>query len=181
MAVHLSHSLHLRADGLSVSYGHRRVFTDLGFTVSPGQRLGLIGENGVGKSTLLRLLAGADADADGRADAASAALGDAIVSGRLSRPARTGLLAQELPFRPDDRFGDVLEAALAEVRAIDRELHRGRGIRRTVLVGARRGRTRRRLVGRLAARRSARRARRRRARARPPDRRGLGRTARPGR
>ena len=122
MAVHLSHSLHLRADGLSVSYGHRRVFTDLGFTVSPGQRLGLIGENGVGKSTLLRLLAGADADADGRADAASAALGDAIVSGRLSRPARTGLLAQELPFRPDDRFGDVLEAALAEVRAIEREL-----------------------------------------------------------
>jgi len=122
MAVHLSHSLHLRADGLSVSYGHRRVFTDLGFTVSPGQRLGLIGENGVGKSTLLRLLAGADADADGRADAASAALGDAFVSGRLSRPARTGLLAQELPFRPDDRFGDVLEAALAEVRAIEREL-----------------------------------------------------------
>ncbi len=118
MAVHLSPSLYLRADGLSVSYAHRRVFTDLGFTVAPGQRLGLIGENGVGKSTLLRLLAGAD----GRADAASAALGDATVSGRLSRPARTGLLAQELPFRPDDRVGDVLEAALAEVRAIEREL-----------------------------------------------------------
>ena len=118
MAVHLSHSLYLRADGLSVSYAHRRVFTDLGFTVAPGQRLGLIGENGVGKSTLLRLLAGAD----GRADAASAALGDATVSGRLSRPVRTGLLAQELPFRPDDRVGDVLEAALAEVRAIEREL-----------------------------------------------------------
>jgi macrolide transport system ATP-binding/permease protein len=35
---------------------------------------------------------------------------------------RTELLAQELPFRPDDRVGDVLEAALAEVRAIEREL-----------------------------------------------------------
>ncbi len=35
---------------------------------------------------------------------------------------RTGLLAQELPFRPDDRVGDVLEAALDEVRAIEREL-----------------------------------------------------------
>ena len=118
MAVHLTHSLYLRADGLSVAYAHRRVFTDLGFTVAPGQRLGLIGENGVGKSTLLRLLAGAD----GRADATSPAVGDATVSGRLSRPARTGLLAQELPFRPDDRVGDVLEAALAEVRAIEREL-----------------------------------------------------------
>ena len=121
MAVHVSHSLHLRADGLSVSYSDRRIFTDLGFTVAPGQRLGLIGENGVGKSTLLRLIAGTGDD--GRADAASAAaLDDAHVSGRLTRPLRTGLLAQELPFEAHDRVGDVLEAALAEVRAIEREL-----------------------------------------------------------
>jgi macrolide transport system ATP-binding/permease protein len=118
MAVHLSHSLHLHADGLSASYGGRRVFTDLGFAVAPGQRLGLIGENGVGKSTLLRLIAGVD----GRSDAASAALEDADVSGRLTRPVRTGLLRQELPFRPEQRLRDVIEAALAEVRAMEREL-----------------------------------------------------------
>ncbi|WP_159605585.1 ATP-binding cassette domain-containing protein, partial [Agromyces humi] len=118
MAVHLSHSLHLHADGLSASYGGRRVFTDLGFAVAPGQRLGLIGENGVGKSTLLRLIA----PVDGRSDAASAALEDADVSGRLTRPVRTGLLRQELPFRPDQRLRDVIEAALAEVRAMEREL-----------------------------------------------------------
>ena len=118
MAVRVSQSLHLRADGLSAAYGGRRVFSDLGFSVSPGQRLGLIGENGVGKSTLLRLLAGHD----GRADAASAAIDDADVSGRLTRPVRTGLLWQELPFRPDQRLRDVIEAALAEVRAMEREL-----------------------------------------------------------
>ena len=118
MAVHVSHSLHLRADGLSVSYPDRRIFTDLGFTVAPGQRLGLIGENGAGKSTLLRLLtSNSDADA-----ASAAALENAVIDGRVSRPERIGLLTQELPFRPHDRVDDVLEAALAEVRAIEREL-----------------------------------------------------------
>ncbi|WP_448809187.1 ABC-F family ATP-binding cassette domain-containing protein [Agromyces bauzanensis] len=118
MAVHVSHSTHLRADGLSVAYPDRRVFTDLGFTVAPGDRVGLIGENGAGKSTLLRLVGGGSAP-----DAASAAaLDGAVVAGRLTRPARTGLLAQELPFQARDLVGDVLEAALAEVRSIEREL-----------------------------------------------------------
>ncbi|HEY6801434.1 MAG TPA: ATP-binding cassette domain-containing protein, partial [Agromyces sp.] len=101
MAVHVSHSLHLRADGLSVSYSDRRVFTDLGFTVAPGQRLGLIGENGAGKSTLLRLLTSTSDQA--QAASAVAALENAVVDGRISRPQRTGLLTQELPFQPHDR------------------------------------------------------------------------------
>ncbi|MFF2274748.1 ATP-binding cassette domain-containing protein [Agromyces sp. NPDC058126] len=118
MAVHLSFSNHLRADGLSVAYPDRRVFADLGFAVAPGDRLGLIGENGVGKSTLLRLLA---AD-DGPDASAAGPLARADVSGRITRPRRTGLLTQELPFAPDELVDLVLEAALAPVRAIEREL-----------------------------------------------------------
>ena len=118
MAVHLSHSLHLRADGLSAAYGGRRVFADLSFSVAPGRRIGLIGENGAGKSTLLRLLAGVE----GATDAATGVDGGADVSGRLTRPVRTGFLEQVLPFRTEDRVGDVLEASAAEVRAIELEL-----------------------------------------------------------
>ncbi|ANJ26261.1 ATP-binding cassette domain-containing protein [Agromyces aureus] len=120
MSVHVSYSSYLRVDDLSAHYPDRRVFSDLGFSVAPGQRLGLIGENGVGKSTLLRLIALSQATdaAGGPPTPAPDVTGD----GRVSRPRRTGLLTQELPFAPGDRIGDVLEHALDDVRAIEREL-----------------------------------------------------------
>ncbi|KQR52060.1 antibiotic ABC transporter ATP-binding protein [Leifsonia sp. Leaf336] len=96
----------LRADGISVRYGDRRVLSDVSLTVPPGARLGLIGENGVGKSTLLRVLAGAETPD----------------SGVVSRPRRVGFLWQEVRFRPEDTLAALMEDALAEVRAIEREL-----------------------------------------------------------
>jgi macrolide transport system ATP-binding/permease protein len=122
MPVIHSSSSHLRVDGLSVAFGDRRVLSDLGFAVSAGQRLGLIGENGAGKSTLLRLIAAGSTDAAGSPPVGVDPLPGAVVSGRIARPARTGILFQELPFAPGDRVDDVLEAAVAEVRAIEREL-----------------------------------------------------------
>ncbi|HYY43881.1 MAG TPA: ABC-F family ATP-binding cassette domain-containing protein [Actinomycetota bacterium] len=41
-------------------YGGRPVLRDLGMKVGPGARIGLIGGNGTGKSTLLRILAGSE-------------------------------------------------------------------------------------------------------------------------
>ena len=109
MAVRVSNSTFLKAEGLSAAYADRNVLRELDFVVSPGERLGLIGENGVGKSTLLRLLGGAAPD---RLD----------TDGRLSRPQRTGLLLQELPYADEVRIGDVLEAQIAGIRAVEREL-----------------------------------------------------------
>ncbi|GAA4062306.1 ATP-binding cassette domain-containing protein [Agromyces indicus] len=109
MSVTHSHSSHLRVDGLSVAFGDRRVLSDLDLTVAPDRRLGLIGENGAGKSTLLRVIAGD-------------VLPGAVVDGRIARPSRTGLLFQELPFDPADRVDEVLEASVADVRAIEVEL-----------------------------------------------------------
>ncbi len=54
----------LDATGLTASRPGRTLFGDLSVTVSTGDRLGLVGINGTGKSTLLRVLAGStDADA----------------------------------------------------------------------------------------------------------------------
>ncbi|HEY1281177.1 MAG TPA: ATP-binding cassette domain-containing protein [Acidimicrobiales bacterium] len=48
----------LTARGITVTHGKRPVLTDVDLTVAPGHRVGVIGPNGVGKSTLLRVLAG---------------------------------------------------------------------------------------------------------------------------
>ena len=48
----------LNADGLSKAFGTRTLFEDVDLTVEDGDSIGLVGHNGVGKSTLLRILAG---------------------------------------------------------------------------------------------------------------------------
>ncbi|MFI7453073.1 ABC-F family ATP-binding cassette domain-containing protein [Nonomuraea sp. NPDC049714] len=98
----------LLARDLVRTLGTRRVLDGVSLTAAPGHRIGLIGENGVGKSTLLRLLAGAD-EPD---------------SGTVARPADLGFLHQEMPFAGDATVADVLDDALREARtdlaALDR-------------------------------------------------------------
>ena len=49
----------LNAQNISKSYGASPLFRNVAFTVSEGDRIGLIGPNGSGKSTLLQILSGA--------------------------------------------------------------------------------------------------------------------------
>lgn len=48
----------LTVDDLTVAYGDHTVFSDLNFTINDGDFLVVIGENGVGKTTLVRALLG---------------------------------------------------------------------------------------------------------------------------
>jgi len=48
----------IRAHGLSKSYGGPAVFEDVGFDLGRGERLLVLGLNGAGKTSLLRILAG---------------------------------------------------------------------------------------------------------------------------
>ncbi|HTT72371.1 MAG TPA: ABC-F family ATP-binding cassette domain-containing protein, partial [Anaeromyxobacteraceae bacterium] len=86
------------ANGLSLAFGPKVLFAEAGFTVATGDRIGLIGANGSGKSSILRILAG-EASAD---------------QGTLAwrRGARAGYLPQEVA-APGG--GPLLETVLASV------------------------------------------------------------------
>lgn len=51
----------LTTEGISKSYGIRTLFQDINITITDEQKIGLIGINGTGKSTFLRVLAGSEA------------------------------------------------------------------------------------------------------------------------
>jgi ATPase subunit of ABC transporter with duplicated ATPase domains len=79
----------IQTRGLSFAYGPTPILVDVDLTVAPGQRIGVVGPNGTGKSTLLRVLAGR----------LTPETGDL----RLAPPTATvGLLPQEPDRDPDE-------------------------------------------------------------------------------
>ena len=85
----------LHARDISLALGARHILEGVDLSVDPGQRIGLVGPNGVGKSTLLRVLAGQLA-----ADTGSVTLAPAS--------AVVGYLPQE-PERADETVREHLE------------------------------------------------------------------------
>src|ERR1039458_6150597 len=48
----------LTANDLALAYGHQRLLEAVPVLVAPGEKVGLLGRNGSGKTSLLRILAG---------------------------------------------------------------------------------------------------------------------------
>ena len=51
---------YLQVDNLSKRFGEQLLFEHISFGVGKGQKVALIAKNGMGKSTLLRIIAGKD-------------------------------------------------------------------------------------------------------------------------
>lgn len=51
-----SKSKDIKVDGIDVAIGGKRILSDTNLTLAYGRRYGLVGQNGIGKSTLLRAL-----------------------------------------------------------------------------------------------------------------------------
>jgi len=63
----------IEVDGIAKAFGDRLLFEDLSFNVPKGAIVGIIGANGMGKSTLFRILAGAE-----RPDGGEVRLGETV-------------------------------------------------------------------------------------------------------
>jgi len=88
----------INAQGISKSFGSTVLFQNVSFTVSEGDRIGLIGPNGSGKSTLLRILA-SDEDVD---------TGEIAVRKRV----RLTCVLQDSKFAPGETVRSIVEKAL---------------------------------------------------------------------
>src|SRR3989442_267984 len=87
----------LRADRLKLMYGANEVLSDLTFQLEPRQRLGIVGANGSGKSSLLKAISGDVPPAAG--------------SLTLAPRTRTAYLAQELEAGPHESvYADALHS-----------------------------------------------------------------------
>ncbi len=82
----------------------REVLKDVTLAFLPGAKIGVLGYNGAGKSTVLRIMAGVETDFRGDA--------------RLAEGATVGLLEQEPVLDPARDVRGNVEAGVAEVRAL---------------------------------------------------------------
>jgi macrolide transport system ATP-binding/permease protein len=103
-------STQLTLDSVSKSYDHRSVLRDVSCALPAGGRTGIIGENGSGKSTMLRLLAGCEPPDEGR-----------VV---VRAEGGVGYLAQEAVLPPRWTVRDALDEATADLRAIEARMRR---------------------------------------------------------
>ncbi len=68
----------LEGKGLAKAYGEQKLFSGLDILLSPGSRVGLLGRNGCGKSTVMQILAAAVSPEGTRADSGTLLAADGI-------------------------------------------------------------------------------------------------------
>ncbi len=86
------------AQDLCLRYGKKVLLDNAGFAIGPQDRVGLVGANGTGKSSLMKLLAGASAPDSGRV--------------QYRRKTRAGYLPQDIAAIPT---GTVLQSVMSAV------------------------------------------------------------------
>ncbi len=79
----------------------RQIIKDISLSFFPGAKIGLLGLNGSGKSTVLKIMAGVDTDFQGEA--------------RANPGTKVGYLAQEPQLDPDKTVREVVEEGVAEI------------------------------------------------------------------
>jgi macrolide transport system ATP-binding/permease protein len=98
-------TLYLSINDITKAFGYHQVLNGASLTVNDGERIGLVGANGVGKSTLLKIVAG-EIDADGG-------------SITLSDSARIGYLEQEVLGADAMTIDDLIAESMRHVHDLE--------------------------------------------------------------
>ncbi|AFU71812.1 energy-dependent translational throttle protein EttA [Bifidobacterium asteroides DSM 20089] len=89
------------------SFGDRVILDDVTLSFLPGAKIGVVGPNGMGKSTLLRIMAGLDTVSNGEA--------------QLTPGYTVGILQQEPPLDEDKTVGENIRMAFGDIMSkVDR-------------------------------------------------------------
>ena len=99
----------LQVSNIHKSFAGEVILDGVSFTINRGERAGLIGPNGCGKTTLLRIILGQETP-----DRGSVRLGPGDV--------RVGYLAQALDYAPDATVGAVVKQAVAALGAAEQRV-----------------------------------------------------------
>src|SRR5215472_14547775 len=97
----------LQVNHIHLSYGPRLVLDAVSFTVAPGEKAGLIGVNGAGKSSLLKIIAGLQ-EAD---------------SGTVALPRSRGYLSQDVAHETSVADGITVRDYIFNSTGLDEAIH----------------------------------------------------------
>ena len=103
----------LSANELTLSYGHQTLLDGVTLAVAAGEKVGLVGRNGCGKTSLLKILA-----AENQPDTGEISLRKAL---------RVGYLPQEFELDPDQSVYDNIAAGAADIVEAIRRYEHGEG------------------------------------------------------
>src|SRR5512141_814143 len=98
----------ITANSLSKSFGAEDLFHDVSFSIAKGARFALVGPNGIGKTTLLRILMGLEEPSGGTVTRA--------------RSLRIGYLPQEADFQLEGTVWDACMSVFADLIRQQEEL-----------------------------------------------------------
>ena len=100
----------VQLEQLSKAFAADILFDPFSTQVSPGDRVALIGDNGVGKSTLLKIIAGLEPASQGAV--------------RLIGDVRTGYLSQTVRLQGEGTLREAMDAPFARLHAVEKEMRR---------------------------------------------------------
>lgn len=90
--------------GVNRFYGQKQILKDINLSFYPGAKIGIVGENGSGKTTVLRIMAGLDTEFQGHAE--------------ITPGFRAGIVEQEPQLDPELSVRQTIELAFGEITSM---------------------------------------------------------------